>query len=164
MLQFLLLLSSSSSQGPFSQPYNLLLQPLNWGNNDSILTKEKLHLPCIRSEQCPLIVFVCPVTKADHQRCIAGVFPAPLSNPATQRNCSRPQGLGRLPLPKGSDREQVGGESRLPLTFLPPGIRLGLWLHECFFGSHTSLCNPHLISPSPPLAFMWYYNESHQGG
>ena len=58
MLWFLMLLSSSSSQGPFSQPYNLLLQPLNWGSNDSILTKEKLHLTCIRSEQCPLVIFV----------------------------------------------------------------------------------------------------------
>lgn len=36
----------------------------------------------------------------------AGVFPAPLSNPVTQRSCSRPRGLGRLPRSKRSDRQQ----------------------------------------------------------
>lgn len=65
---------------------------------------------------------------------------------------SRPQELVMLPLPEGRERK-ADGESSFPLTFLPSGIRLGLWLHERLFGSRTSLCNAHLISPTNILAF-----------
>lgn len=58
MLWILILLSSSFSQGPFSRCYNLPPQPLSWESSDSILTEEKLHLPCSRTKQCPWVVIV----------------------------------------------------------------------------------------------------------
>lgn len=151
MLWFSILLSSSFSQGPFSQCYNLPLQPLS---SDSILTEEKLHLPCSRSQRCPLVVnvllqvLVITVVLLGFSQHLLAVL-------LTQRCCSRPWELGRLPLPMGKDREEASGGSRLLLTLLPAGIRLGLGLcsHEHFFGSHTAYA---ILTSFHPL-LLWHF-------
>jgi len=89
--------------------------------------------------------------------------------PSTSEQSCYPEKLLQTPrtweaaTAKGQRQRIRQWRKQAPSHISASGIRLGLglWLHEHFFGSHTSLCNRHLISPSPPLAFMWYYNESH---
>lgn len=138
MLWFLIFLSSSSSQGPFSQPYNLL------------------HQSCVLWLYLFVLLLVSIISAAFlgfSQHLLAILLPKEAG--------PNPKDLG-VAIATG-ERWRRSWWRKEALCHISAPRRLGLWLHEHFFGSHTSLCNPHLISPFPPLASMWYYSDSHQG-
>lgn len=162
MLWFLILLFSSFSQGPFSQFCNLPLQPLSWGSSDNILAKEKLHLPCSRSEQCPLLVFV--LLQVLVLSAVFLGFSQPLLAVLLPRDAAPdPENVGVCHFRRGvTEKKPV--EETLVLTFLPPEIRLGLGLclHEHFFGTHTAYA---ILTSFHPL-LLWHFcgttYKSHQ--
>lgn len=151
MLWFLILLSSSFSQGLFSQCYNLPLQPLIWEISDSIFTKERVHLPCSRSKQCPLVLaallqmlIISAVLLGFSQHLFAVLLPRDAA--------PDPENLGGCHC--NGEGQRTGSRSH----FCPRNkAGTGAVLTWAFLWQSHSLCNPHLISPSPSLAFVWYY-------
>lgn len=144
--------------GSVSQSYSLLLQPLTWGNKDSILTKI-LHLLCAGLEHYPLCVFV---INGDRYHCIAVLFfsPAPLSNPVIQKRCFRPRELVRLPLPERSDR-MSWWRKQSPSHISAPRNKTGSVVAWAFLWQSYQLMQS---SPRFTLYYFGIYSVSHIKG
>lgn len=159
MLWFLILLSSS-----FSQCYNLPFSPWAGKAVTAFLTQEKLHLPGSRSEQCPLVVIVLlqvliisVVLLGFSQHLLAVLLPRDAVPTLRTWEAATANGEGQR---TSQWRKQAPAHISAPRNKAGTGDVL-TW---AFLWQSHSLCNPHLISPSPPLAFLWYLHMSHIKG